>query len=174
MAPHRVLKPFGLESFSFWFAKQLLELHPEWLPFLAPVESEQDGLKVRTLAIELPSQNPNVAEPLTIAVDLQRIVSVAWFPMRGTQRWHVDWICFTPGFRKPLDWEDCEGVDLVAHFVERFLAEEIGAIWTDNQPFKTHSSFGAITAQDVIGGDYRRGENRTVIRFWKGALDLSL
>lgn len=174
MASNRLLRPFGLETFSFWVAKRLLERHPEWLSFVSPIETEQDGMKVRTLAIELPSQNPLVSEPLTIAVDLSRIVGVSWFPMRGTLRWHEDWVFYMPGVSKPTHWEhDYEGVDRLAEFVERFTAEEAAAIWTDDG-IGEGGTFGNVTAQDVRDGVFRRGKERTEIRSWKGSLDMSL
>jgi hypothetical protein len=73
----------GLETFSFGFAKRLLECHPELLPFVTPIVSEQEGVQFNTLAINLPLVNPSIVEPLTITVDLNKIVAVSWFPYMG-------------------------------------------------------------------------------------------
>lgn len=174
MASNRELRPFGLETFSLWCAKRLLERHPEWLPLVSPLEGEQDGLRVRTLAINLPSENPQIPEPLTLSVDLERIVAVSWFSMQRTLRWHRDWVFYMPHHPRPAGWHDERGgLDQVAAFVEQILAEEVAAIWTEDT-MDGGEAFWSVSAQDVRTGAFKRGRARTEVRSWRGTLDASL
>ena len=175
MASNRKLRPFRLETFSHWCAKKLLDRHPEWLPFVDSDEQEQDGLSVRTLAIHLPSQNPKIPEPLSITMGLDRIIYLYWFPILGSTRWHYEWVFFMAGIiNRGPDWvNDESGIDIVVDFVEKFLNEEIAAIYKGDD-IKGFDSFGIVSAQDVRERTFRPGKARTEIRSWKGSLDLSL
>jgi len=171
MGSGRDLKAFGLESFSLRCATFLIRLHPEWLLFVEPAEVSQDGFLVRTLTINIHSENPEVSEPLTLAVDLDRIISVSWFPMHGKQRWNIDWVFYMPGIRERMAWKDDEvGLDFVAQWLDEFFAEQIAAIWVDNRPGMP-GTFGTVSADEVQSVAFRRGSVGTVIRSWRGSLD---
>ena len=90
MASNRELRHFRLESFSQWFAKRVLELHPEWLPFVEPMVTEQDGLTVSYLLINFPSQNPRIFEPLTLSIGADKIITVSWHAIDSKRRWNTD------------------------------------------------------------------------------------
>jgi hypothetical protein len=174
VASNRELKAFRLETFSHWCANRFLELHPGWLPYVQGIKREEDGLAVRTLVIEFPSQNPAIADPLTVSVDLDRIITVSWFPVYGGMHWHTDSVYYLRGLNRPEHWGDeFLGIDHVAEFVERLMQEKVAAYWADDGP-NEGGSFGQISAGEVRGRDFRRGKVRTEIRSWRGSLDLSL
>lgn len=174
MPSNRELRAFGLETFSFWCAQFLLGRHPEWLPFVKGVEGEQDGMKVRTLAIDLPSSNPRVPEPLTLSVDFDRIVAVSWFSTGGTSRWHRDWVFYMRHHPRPSRWgNDHDGLDEVVAFVESLLDEEIAAVWTEDV-LGGGGAFWSASADEVRVDAFRKGKVRTEIRSWRGSLDRSL
>jgi hypothetical protein len=174
VASHNQLRPLGLETFSFACAKTLIDRHPDWLPFVEPVEKPVDGVLVRLLAINLPSANPSVLEPLRVVVDLGKIVTASWFPMNGESRWNYDWIMYMHPTLYKKNWPGEEhGFDIIAEWIERFTSEQIVAIWSQNDE-RGNGSFGAVEADDVRTGNYRRGKKRTTIRSWRGSLDLDL
>jgi hypothetical protein len=175
MASHRDLKVFGFERFSHACAKRLLTLHPEWMPYVESVENTQGGLLVRTLSVNLPSENPNVPEPLTISTDLDKIITVEWFSRREGARWNVDWVFYMPFMRELIDWtNDDRGFDMVSEWVDKFTSEMMAAIWTDDGPGKG-GSFGLVSAEDARLGTFGKpGEARTVVRSWRGSLDFEV
>ncbi len=153
----------------------MLDRHPEWLPFVDSDEHEQDGLTVRTLAIRLPSQNPRIPEPLSITVDLGKIITVSWFPMQGTKVWEYDFIMFMQGItnRGPNWVNDESGIDMVVDFIEKFLNEDIAAIYKGDGPIR-FDAYGIVSAQEVRERTFKPGKARTEIRSWIGTLDTSL
>ena len=168
VASNRTLRPLGLETFSFWCARRIFDRHPEWLANAKPTDSERQGLNVRTLTIEIPSENPRVPEPLTIAVEVDRIIVVSWLKRGDSPRWHQDFTSYFLGERS----DDPTGLDTIIHFVEQFLDEEIAAYWTEEGPGEC-STFGMVTAEQVRSNTFVRG-SRTEIRSWRGSLDQSL
>ena len=174
MASNRKLRLLGLESFSFWCAKRLLEFHPEWLPSAGSEESELKGLPVKTLVIRLPSQNSRVPDPLTISVDLQRIVMVSWFPMFDRGPWHIDWVTYFKLRSESESWDDgYAGIDRISEFLDRFFNEELVAICTDDGAGQVKTS-GVISIDEIRSGEFKRGKATTWIRSWQGSFDQTL
>ena len=152
----------------------MLERHPEWLSFIEPNESEEGGLSVRRLEIHLPSQNPNIPDPLSIYVTRDKVIGVSWFPMWGTSRWDYDWVFYLPRVAKGPNWvDDASGIEIIVDFLDKFMIEEVAAIYKDDGPWGTRSS-GIVSAQDIRDGTFKPGKASTEIHSWKGSLDLSL
>lgn len=172
MASNRELRPFQFESFSLWFVKQVLERRPDWYANLCRTEHEQEGLPVYCAEFTWPSQNPNVEEPLRLTLDTDRIAALWWLRIGKNHIWNYDWISFMPPLPLPVGWSEDrrEGVDNIVTFVEKFLAEEVAAIWTSDADLGT---YGAVRSVDVQSNTFRRGKVSTNIRSWRGSLDAS-
>lgn len=151
----------------------MLDRHPEWLPFVEPTESEVDGLTVHTLTINLPSQHPTFTEPLSISVDLGKLIVLSWFKIDRSSRWDYDWIFYMVPIAREPNWaHEYVGVDIILEFIERFMTEEIAAIWhLDTSDNVRTISYLFVSAADINQNKIRRDGEITEIRSWKGTLD---
>ncbi len=122
------------------FAKCIFESHPHWFKYARGVENTVDGLSVFTLEIAFPSENPNVAEPMVLTVDLHRIIVLSWFSTGGPEHsWHVDWVMYMPSVWEVIPPENKAdedyGFKMAARLADRFFAEEVVAWWRDRSSY---------------------------------------
>ncbi|GEM_PF-4238014 len=157
-----------LEPFSLALARRILETFPAWEPHLGRAQEEEDGLMAYVLRVEVPSANPRVSQPLTIAAELNRIVTVSWFPMSERIVWNIDWVGYAFG-KPPPSWrDDPSGFDRFVTWLCRFVSEElVAAVWKDEGG---GGSFGAFTP-DVLAAEENRKGRASLVRSWHGTCD---
>ncbi len=132
MSVQRDLKKLRLERFCLHAAKYFSNYYPDWVRFMSAKENIVDGLSVFTLEINIPSENPSVPDPMTITVELDRVITLWWFRIPELNwRWETDWVTYLPDVwdNMPPDVKankDC-GFESVVSFIEEFRDEKIVA-----------------------------------------------
>lgn len=118
----------------------LFAVRPEWLKLARGKEHEVEGLSVFTLEVNFPSQNRSIFEPLTLDVDLHRILTVWWFPhpdpKRKGRRWDHDLITYTSPLWERLAEQGQKrdvGFQLIFDLIEALMGEEVVAFSTGHK-----------------------------------------
>lgn len=185
MVTDRDLKHLRIDRFSKRFAKWLFNKRPEWLQYATGWEHTVDGLQVNTLAVNIPSENPAVPEPLTIDIDLGRIMTIRWLhappgSLSFTGRWDWDHVIYMPalcevhtqlkddpdyGFRVTLDDVDA----IIEERVVAYMSSSGYGAWRINEarPKFDGNSYYMVARPDVDGPS----DDWLVVRSWRGTYD---